>query len=67
VAQAPGGAPVGVFLLVYLGSGQKIERIDGSDTLIVTPFKAAQYQILPVGVTLALPAPAASASAGANR
>jgi hypothetical protein len=53
---APAGAPTGVFLLVYLGSGQKIERIDGSDTLIVTPFKAAQYQVLPIGVTLALPA-----------
>jgi hypothetical protein len=53
---APGGAPTSVFLLVYLGSGQKIERIDGSDTLIVTPFKAAQYEVLPIGETLALPA-----------
>jgi len=52
------GAPAGVFLLVYLGSGQKIERIDGSDTLIVTPFKSAQYEVLPIGVTLALPASA---------
>jgi hypothetical protein len=64
VAQAPAGAPVGVFLLVYLGSGQKIERIDGSDTLLVTPFKSTDYQILPVGVTLSLPAPVA---AGAPR
>jgi hypothetical protein len=52
----PATAPTGVFLLVYLGSGQKIERIDGSDTLIVTPFKSAQYEVLPIGVTLALPA-----------
>jgi len=52
------GTPAGVFLLVYLGSGQKIERIDGSDTLIVTPFKSAQYEVLPIGVTLALPASA---------
>jgi hypothetical protein len=58
------GAPTGVFLLVYLGSGQKIERIDGSDTLIVTPFKSAQYEVLPIGVTLALPA---SLTAGSTR
>ena len=56
---APAGTPVGAFLLVYLGSGEKIERLDGSDTLIVTPFKSSDYQILPIGVTLALPGPAA--------
>lgn len=55
-AMPSGPAPTGVFLLVYLGSGQKIERIDGSDTLVVTPFPSAQYEVLPIGVTLALPA-----------
>lgn len=54
-SMAPGGAPTGAFLLVYLGSGQKIERRDGSDTLIVTPFNSTAYQILPIGVTLTLP------------
>ena len=65
---APSGAPVGVFLLVYLGSGDKVERRDGSDTLIVTPFNSSAYQILPVGVSLALPgAAAAPLAAGSAR
>jgi hypothetical protein len=55
---APGGTPAGLFLLCYLGSGQKVERTDGTDTLLVTPFNSSQYEILPVGMALALPAPA---------
>ena len=41
----------GLFLLVYLGSGDKVERIGLPDTLIVTPFRSADYKILPVGMT----------------
>ena len=59
---APSGAPVGAFLLVYLGSGDKIERLDGSDTVIVTPFNSTAYQILPIGVSLALPGAGPAAS-----
>lgn len=62
--QAPSGRPVGAFLIVYLGSGQKIERVDGGDTLIVTPFNSTAYQILPIGVSFTLPG---NAIAGANR
>ena len=51
-ASAANGIPPGVFLLAYLGAGDKIERADGSDTLLVTPFPSATYQILPVGLEL---------------
>ena len=44
----------GLFLLCYLGSGVKIERPDGTDTLIVTPFGSEAYQVLPVGIELSL-------------
>jgi hypothetical protein len=46
------GAPVGLFLLCYLAQGEEMERADGSDTLIVTPFDSIQYEILPVGIEL---------------
>ena len=46
------GPDDGLFLLVYLGSGVKVERNDGSDTVIVTPYPSAPYQILPVGLTV---------------
>jgi hypothetical protein len=46
------GPPAGLFLLCYLGSGQKIERVNQPDTLIVTPFGSSQYQLLPVGMSL---------------
>jgi len=42
----------GLFLLCYLGSGDKVERQDGTDTLIVTPFNSTQYEILPIGMEL---------------
>jgi len=48
------GQPVHLFLLSYLGSGTEIERPDGSDSLIVTPFGSADYEILPVGMELTL-------------
>lgn len=46
------GAPNGVFLLVYLGSGVKLERPNLPDSIIVTPFNSNQYEILPIGMQL---------------
>ena len=40
-----------------MGSGQKVERIQG-DTIIVTPFRSNERQILPVGMEFRNPAPA---------
>jgi hypothetical protein len=51
-AGVPRGAPAGLFLLCYLGSGEKVERADGSDTLIVTPFISSDREILPIGMAL---------------
>ena len=45
------GAPIGLFLLCYLGSGTEVELPGGADSLIVTPFGSSQYQILPVGMS----------------
>jgi hypothetical protein len=42
----------GLFLLCYLAQGEEVERADGSDTLVVTPFDSIQYEILPVGIEL---------------
>jgi len=44
----------GLFLLCYLGSGVKIERPGQADTVIVTPYTSQPYQILPVGLELAV-------------
>lgn len=48
------GATSGLFLLCYLGSGVEIELPDGSDSIAITPFPSAQYQVLPVGLKLTL-------------
>jgi hypothetical protein len=49
---ASGDSLAGLFLLCYLGEGDEVERRDGSDTLIVTPFPSEATQILPVGMEL---------------
>jgi hypothetical protein len=46
------GPTAGLFLVCYLGSGVKVERQDGSDTVIVTPYASTPYQILPVGLSV---------------
>ena len=46
------GPAAGLFLVCYLGSGVKVERRDGTDTVIVTPYASAPYQILPVGLSV---------------
>ena len=48
------GAPVSLFLLVYLGSGEEIEREDGTDTLVVTPFVSSEAEVLPSGLVLGI-------------
>ncbi len=53
VTDSTGSGPLaGLFLVVYLGSGVKIERLDGTDSIAVTPFKSNEYQVLPVGLPL---------------
>jgi hypothetical protein len=54
------GATTGLFLVCYLGSGQRIELADGTDSLAITPFNSTDYQLLPVGIELALASPVAS-------
>jgi len=49
-----GAAPAGLFLVCYLGSGEEIELQNGQDSLIVTPFPSAQYEILPVGIEMSV-------------
>ncbi len=51
------GATSGLFLLCYLGAGEKIELRDGSDSISITPFRSADYHILPVGMKLTLATP----------
>ena len=45
-------ASAGIFLLCYLGSGQRVELASGAESTIVTPFKSGDYQLLPVGMGL---------------
>lgn len=47
----------GLFLLCYMGAGDEIERQDGTDTLIVTPFISSQVHLLPIGMELAVASP----------
>jgi hypothetical protein len=46
------GAPTSLFLVCYLGSGTEIELPGGADSLVVTPFAPAPYQLLPIGMEL---------------
>lgn len=53
ITDSTGSGPLaGLFLVVYMGSGVKIELPDGSDSIAVTPFKSGEYQVLPVGLPL---------------
>jgi hypothetical protein len=56
-AGVPMGAPVGLFLVCYLGSATKLELPGGGDSLIVVPFGSVQYQVLPVGLPLTVTGP----------
>jgi hypothetical protein len=50
VLDSTGTTGGGVFMVCYLGSGDKVRRLGQADTIVVTPFKSAEYQILPVGM-----------------
>ncbi len=51
------GSAGGLFMVCYLGSGQRIERPGQPDTVIVTPFVSTARELLPVGLELTVPAP----------
>jgi hypothetical protein len=51
------GMPVSLFMICYMGSGDRIERPGQADTIVVTPFASTAYQILPVGEELAVGGP----------
>jgi len=53
-AQLPAGAATagGCYVLLYMGSGDEVERQDGTDTLIVTPFRSNDRQVLHTGFAL---------------
>jgi hypothetical protein len=44
----------GLFLLVYMGSGNRVELQGGRDSIVVTPFLSEPTQILPVGMELSV-------------
>ena len=46
------GATSGLFLVCYLGSGERIERRGQADSIAITPFASAPNQLLPVGMEL---------------
>ena len=56
-AGVPIGAPIGLFLVCYLGSASKFELPDDTDSLVVTPLLSGQYQVLPVGMALTVSGP----------
>jgi hypothetical protein len=51
VLDSTGATSGGLFLVCYLGAGDRVERFAMPETLIVTPFRSADYKILPVGMT----------------
>jgi hypothetical protein len=53
------GMPPGLFLLTYLADGEEIELPNGQDSLVITPFPSAAYEILPIGLPLTMSAPVA--------
>lgn len=51
VLDSTGTAGGAVFLVCYLGSGERVRRLGQDDTLVVTPFASGPFHILPVGMT----------------
>ena len=50
------GAPGGLYLVLYMGSGEEIRLRNGTDSLVVTPFVSTDEEILHTGYTLNLSA-----------
>jgi hypothetical protein len=55
--QALAGGPGGVYLLLYMGSGDKMRLANGTDSLVVTPFVSTQYEVLHSGFPLDITGP----------
>jgi hypothetical protein len=53
-AQLPAGAATtgGCYLLLYMGDGDEVERVNNTDTLIVTPFVSTQKEVLHTGFAI---------------
>jgi hypothetical protein len=51
MATNPGG-PGGLYLVLYMGSGEEIELSSGEDSLVVTPFVSSATEILHTGFPL---------------
>jgi hypothetical protein len=41
-----------LFLLCYLGSGERVELESGADSILITPFISDEQQVLPAGMEL---------------
>lgn len=53
ITDSTGTGPVaGLFLVCYLGSGVRLELPSGADSIVVTPFRSNDAQVLPVGLPL---------------
>ncbi|HET6462249.1 MAG TPA: hypothetical protein VFH33_00490 [Candidatus Krumholzibacteria bacterium] len=42
----------GLYLLLYMGDGEEVERVNNTDTLIVTPFVSTQKEVLHTGFAI---------------
>ena len=53
-AQVPAAAATGggLYLLLYMGEGEEVERVNDTDTLIVTPFVSTQKEVLHTGFAI---------------
>ena len=53
-AQVPAAAASGggLYLLLYMGEGEEVERVNDTDTLIVTPFVSTQKEVLHTGFAI---------------
>lgn len=51
------GQSPGLFLITYLAEGEEIELPGNRDSLVITPFPSGPYEILPMGIPLAIGSP----------
>ncbi len=51
-AAAADSAGSRLFLLCYLGSGERMELASGADSIVITPFISSERQVLPIGMEL---------------
>lgn len=56
-AGVPAGAAAGtggLYLLLYMGEGDEVEQEDGTDSLVVTPFRSTDKELLHTGFAINL-------------